>query len=108
MNPVNPTKQKTVNTVEAKNRFNELIAQVNRTKNPLIVEKRGQPVAVVLDYESYQKQKGQKAGKADERDTFIEELEAWHRYLRKKYPKGTGDSVELIREAREERMKIFE
>lgn len=99
--------QKSVNTVEAKNRFNELIAQLNRTKNPLIVEKRGQPVAVVLDYESYRLQSSAPP-KNKKGDIFIEKLKAFHRYLDKKYPQGTGDSIQLIKEAREERMRKFE
>lgn len=96
----------TVNTVEAKNRLNELITKVNQTKKTVVVEKRGVPVAVVLDYESYRK-KSQSEIPA-KKDTLIEEMRAYHRYLQKKYPHGTGNSVELLREAREERMKKFE
>lgn len=104
---MNQPLQKSVNTVEAKNRLNELIAQVNRTKSPLIVEKRGEPVAVVLDYESYLQQSV--ASRENEKNgTFIEQLRSFHRYLDKKYPRGTGDSTELIRESREERMRKFE
>jgi prevent-host-death family protein len=43
----------TVNTVEAKNNLNSLIAQVERDKTPIIIEKRGTPVAVIWDYQTY-------------------------------------------------------
>ena len=92
-----------VNTVEAKNRLNELIAETNRSKQPIVVEKRGRPVAVVLDYDSFAA-KGAVDRSADT-ETFLKELKAYHAMMRKKYPKGTGDSVEILREIREERSK---
>lgn len=97
--------RKNVNTVEAKNRLNELIAEVNRSKEPVVVEKRGTPVAVVVDYESYRKEQksdNQAEGKA-KTETFLKELRAFHEMMRREYPKGTGDSVEILRQIREER-----
>ena len=98
-------KKVSVNTVEAKNRLNELIAEVNRTHEPLIVEKRGKPVAVVLDFESYSS-KASAENQEDQKsrtDTFLKELRAYHQMMREKYPHGTGDSVEILREIRRER-----
>ncbi len=95
-----------VNTVEAKNRLNELIGEVVATKEAVVIEKRGEPIAVVLDYESYQKNKilpSQKRRKK-EKDFLFLELKNFHRYLRKKYPRKTGDSVEILREIREKRI----
>ena len=94
-------KRRSVNTVEAKNRLNELIAEVNRSKEPVVVEKRGKPVAVVLDYETFiQGRRGEKRG---ERETLLKELNNFHKRMRKKYPQGTGDSVEILREIRLQR-----
>ena len=92
-------KETHVNTVEAKNRLNELIAEVVRTKKPIVVKKRNTPVAVVIDFESYQAGKNSK--KND--DTLLQEQQAFHRLMKKRHPQGTGDVVEILREAREER-----
>lgn len=92
-----------VNTVEAKNRFNELIAEAARSKRPIVVEKRNEPVAVMLDYESYRASERSEKAKSGRDDALLGELEAFHRAMRKKYPRGTGDSVEILREVREER-----
>lgn len=96
-----------VNTVEAKNRLNELIAKAVDTQEPIVIEKRGEPIAVVLDYKTYQKTQNAsfKQSKKGKRDSFLEELKSFHRHLKKKYPKGTGDSVEILREIRERRMQ---
>lgn len=91
----------TVNTVEAKNRFNELVALAQKTREPVIVEKRGEPVAVILDYETYQEKVTPSAQARDE--NLIRDLQAWHEYLNKKYPQGGSDSVEILRRMREER-----
>ena len=92
-----------VNTVQAKNRLNELIAQTNESKEPIVVEKRGEPVAVILDYASYQTDQAPKQKKSH--DQFWRDLKAFHRHMEKKYPEGTGDSVEIIRQMREERAR---
>jgi prevent-host-death family protein len=91
-----------VNTVEAKNRFNELIAEVEKTKKPIIVEKRNQPVAVVVSYENYCRQS---ASSKKKDDSLFAELSSFHQVMRKKYPQGTGDSAEILREVRLERSK---
>lgn len=96
-------KSQRVNTVEAKNRLNELIAEVNETGEPVIVEKWGEPVAVVVDYASFQ-QAAKKRKPKSQPDQFLRELLAWHDQMRKKYPKGTGDSVAILGEIRQERL----
>lgn len=92
-----------VNTVDAKNRLNELLAEVNRTKKPVIIEKRGNAVAVLLDYETFERGKPEVARMGKRNDPLLKEMTAFHERLRKKYPKGTGDSVEILREIRQER-----
>lgn len=95
--------QRQVNTVEAKNRLNELIAEVGHTKVPVIVEKRGKPVAVVMDYQSYLKEAAVERVEKDQ--ALCRDLLSFHKIMRKKYPSGTGDSVEILREARDERFR---
>ena len=90
-----------VNTVEAKNRFNELVAETRKTKKPIVVNKRGEPVAIIVDYESYQANMAPKSEK--EGGNLFADLMNFHRTLKKKYPHGTGDSVEILRKIREER-----
>lgn len=90
-----------VNTVEAKNRFNELVTETRKTKKPIVVQKRGEPVAVILDYESYQQNMASKPGKGSK--TLLADLINFHRTMKKKYPKGTGDSAEILRQIRRER-----
>lgn len=94
-----------INTVEAKNTFNALIAKAERDRKPVIIEKRGAPVAVILDYQTYRENNpvasgnGKKPGLADA-------LKKWHAFLKKNNPRRvTTDSVELIRELREERSR---
>ena len=91
-----------VNTVTAKNQLNELLSDLSRTKRPLIVEKRGKPIAVVIDYESYEKEKPTET--PPKRNTLPQEIEQFHLRMKKKYPKGTGDSVEILREIRKGRV----
>lgn len=93
-----------VNTVEAKNRLNELIAEVNESGEPIVVEKWGEPVAVVVDFESFQKREKQRTKTKQQPDLFLRELRAFHNQMQKKYPQGTGDSVEILREIRQERI----
>lgn len=90
-----------VNTVEAKNRFNELVAETRKTKKPIVVQKRGEPVAIILDYESYQQNTASKPNKASK--TLLADLMNFHHTMKKKYPKGTGDSAEILRQIRQER-----
>jgi len=83
-----------VNTVEAKNRLNELIAEVNRSKEPIVVEKRGKPVAVVVDYESYSKGAGRSEKARDE--TLVQEIEAFQKVMKKKADKCAVCGAELF------------
>lgn len=94
----------TVNTVEAKNRLNELIAEVVESGEPIVVEKRGKPVAVVVDFESFHKKEKRKLKTKRKSDVFLHELQAFNKQMSKKYPQGTGDSVEILREIKQERI----
>lgn len=93
-----------INTVTAKNEFNALIATINKTKTPIIVAKRGQPVAVLLDFESFQEMGGQSQDSND--STLIKRLRAFHKHLAKELPESRhDDSVHTLRHLRLERHK---
>lgn len=91
-----------VNTVDAKNNLNSLLAQVKSRKKPVIIEKRGEPVAVLVDYETYRT--SQKKGQVSGARKVYEELYADHLTQKGNRPMGT-DSAEIIRQARDERIK---
>ena len=93
-----------VNTVDAKNRLNELITQVEKTKKAIVVERRGRPVAVVVDYESYEQERG--ATETVRKSALSKELIRFHERMKRKYPKGTGDSVEILRGVRLSRAAV--
>jgi prevent-host-death family protein len=93
---------KQLNTVDAKNRLNEMINEVLETRRPVVIGKRGKPVAVVVDYETYAREHQAERKKGDA--TLLLELHNFHDRMRKKYPKGTGDSVEILREMRRGRL----
>lgn len=91
-----------INTVEAKNRLNELIAKVERSHVPIVIKRRGEPVAVLLDYRSYSV-KEKRQGKRVVTDTLMQEFKNLHKELRRRHPQGTGNSADLLREMRDER-----
>lgn len=100
-----------INTVQAKNQFNALLNGVLASKEPVIVEKRGEPVAVLIDYETYQEKIQQKAKQetSEHNKKLIKEFEAYWKRMKEKHPKGTGPTgLEILHEMREERMKKFE
>ena len=46
---------KTVSATNAKNRFGGVLREVNQTDEPIIVERDGKPVAVILSMDAYQR-----------------------------------------------------
>ena len=45
----------TVSATDAKNRFGGVLREVNQTDEPIVVEKDGKPVAVILSIEAYER-----------------------------------------------------
>lgn len=63
---------KTVSVRDARANFSELLGSVYYTNNPIIVEKKGKPIAVVVSPKQYQRLKQE-----EEKDwTIIDELRA--------------------------------
>ncbi|MCA9901332.1 MAG: type II toxin-antitoxin system Phd/YefM family antitoxin [Ardenticatenaceae bacterium] len=46
---------KTVSATDAKNRFGGVLREVNQTDEPIVVERDGKPVAVILSMEAYER-----------------------------------------------------
>lgn len=46
---------KTVSATDAKNRFGGVLHEVNQTGEPIVVEKDGKPVAVILSMDAYKR-----------------------------------------------------
>ena len=46
---------KTVSATDAKNRFGGMLREVNQTDEPIVVERDGKPVAVILTMDAYER-----------------------------------------------------
>lgn len=94
-----------INTVTAKNEFNALVAKINKDKKPVIVAKRGEPVAVLLDYNTYQGMTEQ-ATQSTTRANLTQRLQAFQEYQARAYPHGqSDDSVTTLKNLREGHIK---
>ncbi|MBF0104302.1 MAG: type II toxin-antitoxin system Phd/YefM family antitoxin [Deltaproteobacteria bacterium] len=93
---------KIVDTVTAKNQLNTLIAEINTSKTPVVVKRRGELVAVIIDYHTYTGHK-EKQSVPHKSDTLMRDLKSWHKTMGKKYPKGTGDSADILHQIRQQR-----
>lgn len=93
--------QNTVNTVKAKNDFNRIVAQITQSREPMIVEKRGTPVAVILDYESYNALQQSKPSKNSQ--DLVSRLRNFHKFLKKHNPPDTSHAADILRDIRKER-----
>jgi prevent-host-death family protein len=45
--------RKTIAATEIKNRFGDYLGEVVRRREPLLIERRGKPVAVIVDFECW-------------------------------------------------------
>ncbi len=46
---------KTISVTDAKNRFGGVLREVNQTDEPIVVERDGKPVAVILSIQAYER-----------------------------------------------------
>lgn len=94
-----------INTVEAKNNFNKIVAKVRASKSAVVVDIRGEPAAVILDYETYKQLSASNEKNFDKSSGTMDQLRNFHKLMQKKYPQGTGDAAALLSEARSERLR---
>lgn len=110
-----------ISAQEARDRFSELIGSVRFSQEPVIVERRGQPYAVLISPEQFARfEQGGSTMPASERSELrplspeekqraLAALEAAQQFQTELLAKRGGvpfeDSTELIREMREERSR---
>lgn len=88
-----------ISTTEAQNNFGACLKKVLHTAQPVLVQKHGKPVAVLLDYRSWQTLVAQKPVKEDAWVAKCQKLVA-------RIKRGRGkqtSAVELLKELRDER-----
>lgn len=56
--------RKSAAATEIKNRFGDYLGEVVRLRRPLLIEKRGRPVAVIVDFERWQTMREEPSEKA--------------------------------------------
>lgn len=88
-----------VSTTEAQNHFGACLKKVLRTAEPVVVQKHGKPVAVILSYREWNALKGAKTRKKNPLVAACDKLAA---KMRKRQGKQTS-AVDLIRQIRKER-----
>lgn len=91
-----------VNTVQAKNELNSLVEKTRQSKNPVIIEKRGEPVAVLWGYEEYQNSMTTDVSESADLSIMCE-LRSFHQLQKKQCHEAGEDSVEILRQLRAER-----
>lgn len=93
--------QTKIHASEARQRFFELLEEIEKSHKPLIIEKKGRPVAVLLDYQVHLKY--EKGKKKEVIGDFFARLSRFQKKLSKSRggPAKT-DSVSLLRSLRDE------
>jgi prevent-host-death family protein len=96
-------KRKTVSATHARIHFGEIMRHVVEQSEPVVVERSGKPLVVVLSVESYQQLTGRQ--RRDETDSALERLATLHR---RRTSALDGDTInETINSLREERHEWF-
>ena len=92
------TPKKSIPATEIKNRFGDYLGEVIRRQEPVLVERHGKPVAVLVDFEHWKKMKEEK-----EESSWIRELSRTLDKIEKKHPHAKKfSSVDLLRQIRDE------
>ncbi|MBI4208889.1 MAG: type II toxin-antitoxin system Phd/YefM family antitoxin [Deltaproteobacteria bacterium] len=95
-------KWRQVNTAQAKNQLNRLLEEIQKSHKPLIIEKRGEPIAAIIDITTYREKLGGEFSGLGDR-LLQDLLKFHHSILEEQGVASTGDSVELLQELRRER-----
>jgi prevent-host-death family protein len=90
---------KSVSATDIKNRFGDYLGEVIHGNQPLLIERHGKPVAVVVKFEEWTRNREEKR-----RDTpWVDACIQLSREIEKERPRSKSFSaVELIRRIREE------
>ena len=92
---------KTVAATELKNRLGDYLGAVIHGHEPVLIERHGKPVAVLVDYEKWKRLREEKSVKIE--DSWIVECRELVERIKKNHPHVKQTSaVELVRQIREE------
>jgi|GEM_PF-3335371 len=97
------TLKKSIPATEMKNRFGDYLGEVLRKHEPIIIEKHGKAVAVLVALTEWDKKTSISSDSEDYEDPWIVSLKKIHQRMKKHKPHTKKFSaVELIRQIREE------
>lgn len=92
---------KTVPATEIKNRFGDYLGEVVHGKRPLLIERHGKPVAVLVKFEEWAREGERGGGESD--TPWSDACEQLAREIAKTQRKeGTFSAVRLLRKIRDE------
>ena len=93
--------KKSVAATEIKNRFGDYLGEVVKTRTPLVIERHGNPVAIMVDMEKWKQMQEKKEEPVD--TPWIAELKRVTEEIAKNHPEAKKFSAsDLIRQIREE------
>lgn len=95
-----PLNLKEVSCTDIQNQFGNYLGWVVHRREPLLIEKHGKPVAVLVDYQEWKKMK---EGPKTTRTPWCDALDQHLEEMKKKHPNAKPFSaVELVNQIREE------
>lgn len=97
------SRERRMSATEAKVRFGEVLRAVSETEADVVVEKSGNPVAVIVSFDEFKRLKQIAGEDIREFDWWSAMVENATAYRMTRNEKPITDSVELVREMREER-----
>lgn len=92
---------KSIPATDIKNRFGDYLGEVLRKREPILIERHGKPVAVLVDLDQWNHRTFRKPEAAAFKDPWIEGLKKIHQRMKKNVSKKFS-AVELVRQIREE------
>lgn len=93
---------KSVPATAMKNRFGDFLGEIIHRKEPLLIERHGKPVAVLVSLEEWKKMRREE-GEGLQQTPWIVECERLVEEIRKNHPRTKHtSSVKLIRSIRED------
>ncbi|MDO8644186.1 MAG: type II toxin-antitoxin system Phd/YefM family antitoxin [bacterium] len=98
---VQPLKSATAS--EMKNHFGDFLGEVVHGNRPVLIEKHGKPVAVMISFKEWSEKKTQESEKSAADDPWIKRYRKLMEELKKAgLKKPQYDAVEMVRKIREE------
>lgn len=100
-------KYKTVSATEMKNRFGDYLGEVLRKRQPILIERHGKSVAVLIEVEEWEKKNVSLHQKIEAvEDPWLMSLRKVHKRIEGRHPHlSQFSAVELIHKIRKEVIK---